>query len=198
MEPDVHRPAPPHESGQAPLSDEAARSRARLVPFPASAVLLAALLATLACGYGLSARTNPHIRTIAVPLFQNDTLEKGIEEKLTADIIDVLQENRALTLTNERNADSVLLGKIIEYQRTPSSYDQSENVQEYKVTIILAVDYEDRVKRRTLWSEPRLLGWSTYFVVPTPGHEAEEEEDAQARAIRKLAEDIKTRTVEGW
>jgi hypothetical protein len=156
------------------------------------------LLAPLGCGYGLSTRTNPHIKTVAVPLFQNDTLEKGIEEALTAKLIDVLQENRALTLTSERSADSVIHGKIVEYQRAPSSYDQNEEVQEYKVSIVVTVEYEDLVKRKTLWTEPRMLGWSTYFVVPTAGHEIEEEEDAQTRALAKLAEDIKTRTVEGW
>jgi len=87
---------------------------------------------------------------------------------------------------------------VIEYQRAPSSYDQNEEVQEYKISIVIAVEYEDRVKGKTLWTEPRMLGWATYYVVPAPGHEVEEEEDAQLRAIEKLAEDIKTRTVEGW
>lgn len=135
---------------------------------------------------------------MAVPIFENETLEKGIEEALTAEIIDVLQENRTLTLTQERNADSVLLGRIREYKRTPYSYDTAENVQEYKVDIIISVEYEDRKKRKTLWKEERMHQWATYFVVATPGHEVEEEEDAQLRAIRKLAEDIKTKTVEGW
>ncbi len=89
-------------------------------------------------------------------------------------------------------------GKIVDYQRAPSSYDQNEEVQEYKVSIVVAVEYEDLVKRKTLWTEPRMLGWSTYFVVAAAGHEIEEEGDAQARALAKLAEDIKTRTVEGW
>lgn len=87
---------------------------------------------------------------------------------------------------------------MIEYQRAPSSYDQNEEVQEYKISILIAVEYEDRVKGKTLWTEPRMLGWSTYYVVPAAGHEVEEEADAQLRAIQKLAEDIKTRTVEGW
>ncbi len=125
-------------------------------------------------------------------------MEKGLEETLTAEIIDVIQENRSLTLTQERNADSVLLGKVVDYRRTVSSYDQNEEVQEYKVEIMISVEYEDRKKRKTLWKEDRMLGWSTYFVVPVSGQEVEEEEDAQLRAIQKLAEDIKTKTVEGW
>jgi len=125
-------------------------------------------------------------------------LEKGIEERLTSEIIEVLQDNRSLSLTQERNADSVLHGKVVDYRRTVSSYDQNEEVQEYKVEIVVSVEYEDRKKRKTLWKEERMLGWSTYFVVPVSGQEVEEEEDAQDRAIEKLAEDIKTKTVEGW
>ena len=117
---------------------------------------------------------------------------------ITSEVIDVLQENRALTLTQERNADSVLLGKIVDYRRSVYSYNSNEEIQEYKVEIILSVEYEDRKKRKTLWKEERMLGWATYFVVSAPGQEIEEEEDAQIRAAQKLAEDIKTKTVEGW
>ncbi|MFH1278757.1 MAG: LptE family protein [Candidatus Eisenbacteria bacterium] len=198
MEPNPYIQAPRHEPGQAPVPDEALRHPApgagplvRLIP----GILL---IGFLACGYGVSGKTNPHIKTIAVPIFQNDTLEKGIEETLTAEIIDVLQENRTLTLTQERNADSVLLGRIVDYKRTPYSYDTSENVQEYKVDILIAVEYEDRKKRKTLWKEDRMHQWATYFVVAAPGHDVEEEEDAQLRAIQKFAQDIKTKTVEGW
>lgn len=154
--------------------------------------------AAIACGYSLSGKSNPHIKTIAVPIFENESLEKGIEETLTSEVIDVLQENRTLTLTNERNADSVILGRITDYKRTPYSYDAGENVQEYKVEIFVNVEYDDVKKRKTLWQDPRMHGWSTYFVVATPGHEVEDESAAQLRAIQKLAEDIKTKTVEGW
>jgi len=117
---------------------------------------------------------------------------------LTSELIDVLQENRALSLTQARNADSILHGKILEYKRSPYSYDENEEVQEYKIEMVIAVEYEDRKKRKILWTEPRMHQWSTYFVVATAGNEAEDEEDAQLRAIQKLAEDIKTKTVEGW
>lgn len=141
---------------------------------------------------------NPHIKTVAVPIFENVTLEKGVEEMLTSEIINVLQENRQLSITAERNADSVILGKITHYRQTPFSYDASEAVQEYKVEIIARVEYEDKKKRKTLWSEERILGWGTYFVVETAGQEVEEEEDAQQRAVEMIAEEIKTKTVEGW
>jgi hypothetical protein len=192
----MHRAPASHEPGSAPVPHEAPRPRPRRGPHRLIPLLVLAL--PLGCGYALSSKTNPHIKTIAVPLFQNESLEKGIEETLTGEIIDVLQENRTLTLTKEKNADSVLHGKILEYQRAPYSYDQNETVQEYKITIILSAEYEDRVKRKILWSEPRLLGWSTYSVVGTPGSGASDEAGAQLLAIRKLAEDLKTRTVEGW
>ncbi len=161
-------------------------------------IALAPVLLSLSCGYGLSSKLNPHIKTVAVPLFENVTLEKGIEEMVTDELIDVLQENRQLTITGERSADSVILGKIIEYKQTPYSYDANEEVQEYKVEIIVRVEYDDRKKRKTLWKEERMLGWGTYFVIETAGQEVEEESDAQLRAAQMLAEDIKTKTVEGW
>ncbi len=149
-------------------------------------------LLVLSCGYSLSSKSNPHIKTVAVPIFDNDTLEKGVEDLLTAELINVLQENRSLTLTDEKRADSVLIGRIVDYRRTVHTYDTAENVQEYKVEILVRVEYEDRKKRKTLWEENRMLGWGIYNALE------EEEEAGQLRAIVKLAEDIKTKTVEGW
>lgn len=156
------------------------------------------MMAITSCGYSVSGKSNPHIQTIAIPIFENETLETGVEDILTNVLIDVIQENRSLTLTSERNADSVLLGKITGYRRTVYTYDAGENVQAYKVEIAVAVEYEDRKKRKTLWKEARMIGWSTYYVVDVPGEVVEEEEAAQIRAAEKLAEDIKTKTVEGW
>ncbi|NNE08196.1 MAG: hypothetical protein HKN20_06500 [Gemmatimonadetes bacterium] len=117
---------------------------------------------------------------------------------LTEEIIAVLQQNQQLKLTDEKRADSVIYGTIVDYKRTPYSYDSGENVQQYKVEIFARVEYEDRKKQKTLWKAPRMLGWSTYFALPVAGEEVEEEVDAQQRAVEKLAEDIKTKTVEGW
>ncbi len=165
---------------------------------PAS-VLLASLLILLAgCGYSLSSRTNPHITSIAIPIFENKTLEKGIEERLAEGLTDAFLADKKLRVVKEKDADSVILGTIDRYVRTPFSYDKDQNVQEYKVEMMLRVVYEDRKKNRVVWEEKSLNAWGTYSVSGGLPAGVEEERAAQERAIKKAADDILIKTVQGW
>jgi hypothetical protein len=167
----------------------------------AARLLIASALAgaSLAgCGYSLSSRTNPHITSIAVPIFENKTLEKGIEERLSDGITDAFLNDKKLRVVKEKDADSVILGTIEGYERTPFTYDKNQNVQEYKVTMTLHVVYEDRKKNRVVWVEMAMSAWGTYSASPLLPGGIEEEGTGQERAIRKASDDILIKTVQGW
>lgn len=150
------------------------------------------------CGYSLSARTNPHIATIAVPVFENTALEKGIEIALTDAVTNAFLADKKLRVVGEKDADSVLKGTLERYDRLPFSYDRDKNVQEYKVEIALHVTYEDRKKNRVVWEEKAMTAWGTYSVSPDLPGGVEEEAAAQKRAIERAAQDILIKTVQGW
>lgn len=164
----------------------------------ALAIVALVTLAASGCGYSFSARTNPHIKTIAVPLFQNKTLEKGIEQRLADGIADAFLADKSLRVVEEKDADSVILGTIERYDRSPYSYDKNQSVQEYKVELTLHVAYEDRTKNKVVWEEAALRPWGTYSVSTTLAGGIEEEIVAQDRAIEKAAQDILIKTVRGW
>jgi outer membrane lipopolysaccharide assembly protein LptE/RlpB len=155
-------------------------------------------LLTAGCGYSLSARTNPHITSIAIPIFENKTLEKGIEERLAEGLTDAFLADKKLRVVKEKDADSVILGTIERYDRTPFSYDKDQNVQEYRVDMQLRVVYEDRKKNRMVWEEEAMHAWGTYSVSAALPGGVEEERAAQDRAIKKAADDILIKTVQGW
>ena len=168
---------------------------------PAARFLIACALAAASlagCGYSLSSRTNPHITSIAVPIFENKTLEKGIEERLSDGITDAFLNDKKLRVVKEKDADSVILGTIERYDRTPFTYDKNQNVQEYKVTMTLHVVYEDRKKNRVVWEEKAMSAWGTYSASPLLPGGIEEEDAGQERAIQKAADDILIKTVQGW
>lgn len=169
-------------------------------PWPSLPTRVAALVlcAVSGCGYSFSARTNPHIQTIAVPIFENKTLEKGIEQQLADGITDAFLADKKLRVVEEKDADSVILGSIEHYQRTPYSYDRDQNVQEYKVEIIMRVAYEDRKKSKVLWEESAMRPWGTYSVSSSLPDGVEEEGAAVERAIAQAAQDILIKTVQGW
>jgi hypothetical protein len=154
-------------------------------------------LVLLACGvYSFSGSGLPsHIKTVAVPLFGNQTAEYGIKEKLTDEILNSLVEDGKLKVAGRDDADSIINGAVVDYKNVAYTYDKSENVQEYIVRIYVDVSYEDAKERKVIWEQKRMEGWGTYDVQTEP---PEDEEMGRERAIAKLAEDIVNQTVAGW
>ena len=134
-----------------------------------------------------------HIKTVAVPLLGNETTwEYGIKEKLTDAIIDAFTRDNTLRVESERNADSILRATIRTIREVPFTYDQEEQVQEYKMQIFLTIQFEDVKERKVIWEDEAMEGWGTYATAD------EEWEAGIDRAIEKLASDIVNKTVAGW
>ena len=162
---------------------------------------LVGLLAVLSggCGYGFSSSVLPsHIKTVAVPLMENRSARGGLDAAMAEALTEAFITNNVLTVVAEKNADSVVEGVILEYRREPFSVDANENVQEYRVEIIVAAQYVDLRKNKVIWEEARLSQWATYNFVEVGGQPAETENDGILRALAKLTADILNRTVEGW
>lgn len=158
-----------------------------------AAPLLAVILALTACGpYSFRPGGKQSFDSVAVPLFENRTAEYGIREQLTEGVINRFIQDGTLKVVNEKRAGAVLRGVIVNYQRDPYTYDVSEQVKEYRVTITIQARLEDPVKRNVIWQEDALSQWGIYEA------SSESENDGKQRAVEKLAEDIVNRTVKGW
>ena len=169
--------------------------RARL--FAAAARLL--LLGVGACAYTPSPALLPaHLKTIAIPVFRNETTEYNLEQAITQAVIDRFVLDNHLKIVGEREANAMLRGTITEYKNAIFGFTTGSEATEYRVTIALAVTLKDQVKNREMWNEPHLIKTSNYFVVDVPGQPARTELDGRKEAITKIAEEILARTVEGW
>lgn len=151
------------------------------------------LFTFLSCGpYSFTGSGLPGIKTIAIPLFENQTPEYGIREELTDKLVQGFVQDNTLKVVNERIADSVLKGTILKYQKDAHTFDEQENVKEYIVRIYVNVVLEDKKHSKNIWEEENLQGWGIYSATD------EAESDGKAKAIAKLTEDIVNRTVKGW
>ncbi len=153
------------------------------------------VMAMAGCGpYSFSGNSlPPHIKTIAVPLFEDRTSEFGIKEKLTDAVIQEITRDNTLKIVNEDLADAIVYGKILSVDDRADTYTEQEEVQSYRVYITVEVEVRD-VKRGTpLWKE-RWSQWGLYSL--TDGVDAREQ--AIDEAIQKLAEDILNKTVSNW
>ena len=158
-------------------------------------ILIAGLLVAGGCGhYGMSVSLPSHLKTVAVPLFDNETLEYGVEQKITDAVVGELIDDNSLAVVDLDAANSVIEGAIVSYEEDVYGYEQDGTVREYRVQFVAKVLYRDLEKDEVLWEE-RMVGWSTYTV---SGEGTTTEEEAQDEAIAKLAEDIVSRTVKGW
>ncbi len=156
-------------------------------------ILLMFFLVLLSCGvYTFSPSALGGIKSIAIPLFENQTLESGIGEKLTDGLSAAFVTDNSLRVLPEGRSDSILRGTVVSYSREAYTYDESEAVSEYIVRIEVDIKFIEYKSDKVIWEDSRMSNWGTYDSA------SETEELGRDRAIGKLVEDILNRTVKGW
>ncbi len=147
-----------------------------------------------ACGpYSFSGTSLPHIKTVAIPIFQDQTAEFGIKEKLTEAVIDEFTRDNTLKITDRRNADSVIEGTILSVVDEAGTFTKGEKVKDIKVFITVKVKYEDLKKRKIIWEE-EITQWGTF----NPDEGPESRQAGIEEAIAKIANEILNKSVSGW
>lgn len=131
-------------------------------------------------------------------MFENATTEYTIEQEVTDAVIAKFVADNHLKVVDERDADSVIKGKITLYRNAVFGFNDTAQAQEYRVTLTVEVTLKDLVKNREVWTLPTLAKTSNYYVVDTPGATAKTELDGRKEAVAKIADEIVARTVEGW
>ncbi len=162
---------------------------------------LAVALACLGAGCAYTVRSGAlpaHLRTVAIPVFENSTTEYALEQDLTNAVIDRFIRDNSLKVVDERSASAVLRGKIIEYRNSVFGFSEQNRAQEYRVSITVQVSFKDVVKNRELWSEAALQKTANYYVQPVGGDSARTEADGRRTAVGKIADEVLARTVQGW
>jgi hypothetical protein len=155
-------------------------------------LFIAALAA--ACGpYSFSGSASTHIKTIAVPVFEDRTAEFGVKERLNSAIVDEFTRDNTLKIADRRIADSVLLGTLVSVQESAGVYTQQESVQEVRVTVTVQIKYEDVKKRKTVW-EAQLSQFGSY----SPRSGSSNRQAAIDEAIQKIATEVRNKTVSDW
>ena len=155
---------------------------------------LSIVFALILCGcgvYSFSGSMSSGIESVAVPVFENESVEYGIAEDLTSGVIEGFVADNTLKVITRSKADAVLEGIILRYDRSAYTYDENDQVQEYKVNITAKVRL-NKSDGSLVWEEESLTGYGIYSA------DDETEEEGKSRAIEKIAEDIINRTVKDW
>ncbi|MCX5681930.1 MAG: LPS assembly lipoprotein LptE [Candidatus Omnitrophica bacterium] len=118
-----------------------------------------------------------------------------MEVKITMETINRFMRDGVFKIAKQENADVILNGELLNYQRDPLRYDDNQNVQEYRIRIIVSLTLTKPAANETMWSEGSFVGDTTYFVT---GPNSKSESTAIDDAIKDIAQRILERTVEDW
>lgn len=151
-------------------------------------------LVILACGpYSFSSSGAAHLKSVAIPIFQDQTSEFGVKEDLTNKVIEQFTRDNTLRVTDRRNADSVIEGTIVRVEEQAGAFAADETVQDIKVFVTVEVKYRDLVKRKVIWEET-LRQWGTF----NPDEGPQSRDSGIEEAAEKLANEILNKSVSGW
>lgn len=118
-----------------------------------------------------------------------------LEQEITKAVISKFIFDGNLRPAEKESADLLLKGELMEFRRDPVRYTENNDVEEYRLNIIVNLSMWDNHKNELLWQEQNFTGDTTYF---TTGTQAVSEDTAVNAAIKDLARRIVERTVEQW
>ena len=151
------------------------------------------MLFVMSCGvYTFSPSALGNIKSLAIPLFENQTTESGLREDLTDRLSQAFVDDNTLRVVPESRADAIIRGSVNSYSREAYTYNEAEVVSEYIVRIGINVDFVEKKSGEVIWEEKNMSNWGTYDSA------MQEEDDGKEMAIGKLVEDILNKTVKGW
>jgi hypothetical protein len=143
------------------------------------------------CTYSFTGITTG-IKSIAIPTFENESLKYGLEETFTRAVTDAFIEDNRLKIENEKQADAILQVTIKGFERTPYSFDESENIMEYKISISANVLLVAKETEEELFKNANFSEWATYYP------ESEVEEDGIDKVAKKFSDKILQNILESW
>jgi outer membrane lipopolysaccharide assembly protein LptE/RlpB len=103
------------------------------------------------CGYHLTgqgaSQLPPHLNTIAIPVFENKSLEPTVQRPLTEALrLAFITDGRLRLVNNKAEADLVITGTVTNYWIRAIAFNEFDVATEYWVNIEADILVEDQVK----------------------------------------------------
>ena len=162
--------------------------------FPRRRLLAAGLLSALSgCGYIVGNGFSQEIRSVSVPIFRNDTYRRNIEYQLTEAVQKEIQYRSPYQLVRGGEADTRLVGHIVEIRKDVLGETQFDDGRELQLTVMCRVTWEDLRTGQVLATDELPISPTDIPVVgqaefaPEVGHSlATATQDASNRFARKI------------
>lgn len=141
-----------------------------------------------------------HIKTVAVPAFQNNALRFKIEHRFTEAVMnELIHRGHGLRVQSEREgADAVIDGVVKSFSFSGVLLDDKGRARVFEVTIIAAVTVRDQHDNRVLYDNQNLVFRGEFEFANDPRNFFNEEDPAVQRMARSFAESIVSTLITGF
>jgi hypothetical protein len=157
---------------------------------------LISLLCSSGCGYKPFSPIKEDIKKIYIPTFKNSTYHPGVSAVVTDTLIREIILDGTFTLTDEENAQAMLIGDVTDFERSPAIYDEEENIIGGSLTIEVEVRFVSIPEGQIFWKEKmNESGSVNYFLA---GSLAKTEDEVTEWAAEKIARRIVEGITEPW
>jgi hypothetical protein len=154
------------------------------------------------CGYKPVTKSGlpAHIKTVAVPAFQNQALRYKIESRFTDSVMrEILRRGKGLRVQSEtKGADAVVDGTIKSFAFYGVLLDTRGRARIFEVTITAAVTVRDQVTNRVLYDNQDYVYRGEFEFTDDPRSFFNEEDPAVERLSRSFAESLVSTLVNGF
>ena len=108
----------------------------------------------LSCGYYSFTGSIPSdIKTVAIPLFDDNTSFPGVREDLTNKLIDRFITENVLQVVPESKADLLITGTILSINEKAAIITTGEDVEQYEVYVNVKVKCQEAKSGKVWWEK---------------------------------------------
>jgi hypothetical protein len=173
------------------------------------ALLVAALLGS-GCGYALvghGVATDPTIKRIGVPLFKDTTGKAGLDQKVTAKVIEeLLKRGRFDVVQQSEGVDAVVEGEVRAYQVIPVGFSgvpgdvtqTQTQASRYAIRVIASVKYTKVGEKEPIWQNDTFSFSDEYDITGDPATFFDREEQSIDRLIQNFARNLVAAMLEAF
>jgi outer membrane lipopolysaccharide assembly protein LptE/RlpB len=154
------------------------------------------------CGYhlaGTGTSLPPHIQTIGVPIFVNNTQGYQVEQKLTNGVVDVLiRRGKYKVVPEAQGVDALLKGTITSVSLVPITFNADGLATQYNVIISARVTFSDVANKKVLFSNPSFLFRGQYDIDQNDVLFFDRQSQALDDIAKDFAESVVSAILEGF
>lgn len=157
------------------------------------------VLVVAGCNYTFQAGAGlpPHVQTLAVVPFENETGRFELSQEVFDLLMEELPQSFGVQVAAEEHADAVVRGSIRNYSVQTPSYRPGEDGQraevvEREVALTIQVQVVDRENNLILWDNNSLSATGAY------AEASELEEDGRREALEKLVQAVVDGLQSNW